>query len=258
MGLEASEWCWGSRNAAVVEWHLVSWLIKTRQLLLEKISSFTAAVSLKGRARAKAGFWVIFGCQTCTCHLVQLPQAETLKSLLTLCWHSLVVCASERGRKKRNWKENEQRGTILKRTQIYSICTFPSFSSMENSFTFPALCVKPQRWLAPKGTHQPFPPAHVWSCSHLGLNFNPLVQADELHESSSADSSWLSSFCLACFIVWALNVPALPSAHTFGFWLTRGLRQRDSICHLESSMTWSQVVTQIPQTVHRIDHKFLQ
>lgn len=24
MGLEASEWCWGSRNAAVVEWHLVS------------------------------------------------------------------------------------------------------------------------------------------------------------------------------------------------------------------------------------------
>lgn len=171
---------------------------------------------------------------------------------------SLVVCTSERGMKKRNWKENEQRGTILKRTQIYSICTFPSVSSMENNFTFPALCVRPQRWLAPKGTHQPFPPAHVWSCSHLGLNFNPLVQADELHESSSADSSWLSSFCLACFIVWALDIPALPSAHTFGFWLTRGLRQRDSVCHLESSMTWSQVVTQIPQTVRRIDHKFLQ
>lgn len=23
MGLEASEWCWGSGNAAVVEWHSV-------------------------------------------------------------------------------------------------------------------------------------------------------------------------------------------------------------------------------------------
>lgn len=129
---------------------------------------------------------------------------------------------------------------------------------LENDFTFSASCVKPQTWLCTQ-RHTPVLSLQlIYNCSHHGLNFNPLVQPDEVHEPSSADSSWLRSFCFACFVVWASNVPALPSAHTFGFWLMRGLRQGVSVCHVKSSMSSSQVVTQIPQTVYRIDHKFLQ
>lgn len=160
------------------------------------------------------------------------------------------------GMKKRNYKDNE-RSYCFKKSSDLQHLYFPfSFQhALESSFPSCIVCT-PEAAVPPRHTPA-FPPAHVWSCSHLGLDFNPLLQADELHEPSSAGSSWLSSFCLAFFIVWALNVPALPSAHTFGFWLMRG-SVRDSVCHLESSMTWSQVVTQIPQTVHRIDHKFLQ
>lgn len=81
--------------------------------------------------------------------------------------------------------------------------------------SLPALCVAPEV-AVPKGTPQPFLQLMMELLTPRA-GFNLLLQADELHEPSSAYSSWLSSFCLACFIVWALNVPAFPSAHTFGF-----------------------------------------
>lgn len=222
------------------------------------------AVSLKGRAGAKAG--VLSGISMLSLHMLHCP-ASTGRSLQgppdPLQTQRLVVCVRERGMGREEQKETQRKQTeshYFNESSDITHLYFPfSFQHiLENNFAFPASCVKPQTWLCTQRHTPVFLSGSYISCSYHGLSFNPLVQPDELHEPSSADSSWLSSFCFACFIVWASNVPALPSAHTFGFWLMRGLCQKDSICHLKSSMSWSQVVTQIPQTVYRIDHKFLQ
>lgn len=132
-----------------------------------------------------------------------------------------VVCAKGRGmgRAKKPLRRKQTESRDFNENSDLTHLHFPlSFQHvLENNFTFPALCVKPQTRLC-TWRHTPVSPSSSYtSLSLRRLNSTGLVEPDELRGPSSADSSWLSSFCFACCIVWASNVPALPSAHTFGF-----------------------------------------
>lgn len=218
----------------------MSWLIKTRQVFLEKIASFTAAVSLKGRAGAKAGVWVVFRCWACTCHIVQLPQAEVYKSLLTLCQRKGRLCAWGRegwgGKNKKKLKRKQTKSHYFNETSDLTHLYFPlSFQHvLENNFTFPASCVKPQTWLCTQRHSLVFSSSSYISCSHHGLNFNPLMN---YMNSLLLIPVGLAHFVLLVLLFGHQMSQLSPSAHTFGFWLMQGLRQRDSICHLKSSMS---------------------